>query len=283
MSAVMSASPLLFVAVGTCKDIGGGDICSATEWKGREGKTERSCRFQRAIGEEIIHSTAGFYHAGVKGQNSVSLWSAEEIKYSSDLETSSHRAPRYRHQNSLAVLNISNVPQDLIWAFFFFFSFLHLPGLIDMHRGSTLIIACWAPDQFCNLLSKLNDVMCVQALSDLKEEKEREREKSYNRQGRGRRWKQKGAAFFSMSVLTYHVPWLCSLGSSLSYTQWSHNGSSNRNNVRAELKPDRSQHTVISDAGYSRSCIVSCLVQVWLFLNVVHLDRSHRHYCYWQK
>lgn len=29
--------------------------------------------FQGAIGEEIIHSTAGFYHAGVKGQNSVSL------------------------------------------------------------------------------------------------------------------------------------------------------------------------------------------------------------------
>lgn len=51
----------------------------------------------------------------------------------------------------------------------------------------------------------------------------------------------------------------------------------------AELKPDRFQHTVISEAGCSRSCIVSCLVQVWLFLNVVHLDGSHRHYCDRQK
>lgn len=48
MSAVMSASLLLFVAVGTCKDMGwggGGDICSATEWKARERKTERGCGF----------------------------------------------------------------------------------------------------------------------------------------------------------------------------------------------------------------------------------------------
>ena len=119
MSAVMSASVLL-----SCPSVpvrmGGVFVQQLNGKRERERERQRGVAgFQRAIGEEIIHSTAGFYHAGVKGQNSVSLWSAEEIKYSSDLETSSHRAPRYWHQNSLAVSNISNVLQDQICAFFF--------------------------------------------------------------------------------------------------------------------------------------------------------------------